>query len=232
MDKKQEFPHDDTHHDHTHRSHESSILSEIACHLPWATFSIAFGFILLSILHFMGLAITRSSTVSHGYHILFHAFHYLHIVYAVVGTMITFSRFSSALFRGIILSIISPSFFCTLSDVALPTLAGNLLGVKMAMHICFISELHNIIPLLLMGLITGLVLRAHHEASLGFFSLGSHFVHILISSLASLFYMVSYGFDHWHESMGLLFFFLVIAVVVPCTLSDVVVPWYFARKKT
>jgi hypothetical protein len=31
--------------------------------------------------------------------------------------------------------------------------------------------------------------------------------------------------------MGLLFLFLVIAVVVPCTLSDVVVPWYFARMK-
>jgi ABC-type dipeptide/oligopeptide/nickel transport system permease subunit len=216
--------------DHSHQSHESSILSEIGCHLPWATFSIAFGFILLSILHFIGLNLSRS-LASHGYHILFHSFHYLHIVYAVVGTMVTFSRFSSALGRGIILSIVSPTFFCTLSDVALPTLAGNLLGVKMDMHICFSSELHNIVPLLLMGLITGLVLRVHHESSLSFFSLGSHFVHILISSLASLFYMVSYGFDQWHESMGLLFFFLVIAVVVPCTLSDVVVPWYFARRK-
>jgi len=216
--------------DHNHQSHETSILSEIGCHLPWATFSIALGFVLLSILHFGSLSISRA-TAAHGYHILFHSFHYLHIVYAVVGTFVTFSRFSSAVMRGVILSIISPSFFCTLSDVALPTLAGNVLGVKMDMHICFISELHNIVPLLLIGLITGLALRAHHEASLGFFSLGSHFVHILISSLASLFYMVSYGFTNWHESMGLLFFFLIIAVVVPCTLSDVVVPWYFARKK-
>jgi hypothetical protein len=220
----------DKYSDHSHESHESSILSEIGCHLPWATFSIAFGFIILSILHFVGLNLTPSLSQT-GYHILFHSFHYLHIVYAVVGTMVTFSRFSSALGRGIILSIVSPSFFCTLSDVALPTLAGNLLGVKMDMHICFSSELHNIVPLLIMGLITGLVLRAHHESSLSFFSLGSHFVHILISSLASLFYMVSYGFSHWHESMGILFFFLVIAVVVPCTLSDVVVPWYFAKMK-
>jgi hypothetical protein len=232
IDKNRNHNHNHNHnHSHSHQSHESSILSEISCHLPWATFSIAFGFILLSILHFVGLGSSRPSTLSHGYHILFHAFHYLHIVYAVVGTMVTFSRFSSAIVRGVVLSVLSPSFFCTLSDVALPTLAGNLLGVKMDMHICFISELHNIIPLLIMGLITGLVLRAHHESLLSFFSLGSHFFHILISSLASLFYMVSYGFDKWHQSMGLLFFFLVIAVVVPCTLSDVVVPWYFARRK-
>jgi hypothetical protein len=218
------------HMQHSHKEHEASILKEISCHLPWATFSIAFGFILLSILHFVGLGISRSSATQ-GYHILFHAFHYLHIVYAVVGTLITFSRFSSAVMRGIVISIISPSFFCTLSDVALPTLAGNLLGVKMDMHICFISELHNIVPLLIMGLITGLALRAHHESALSFFSLGSHFVHILISSMASLFYMVSYGFSNWYQSMGLLFFFLVIAVVIPCTLSDVVVPWYFARNR-
>ncbi len=221
---------DQDYHDHAHQSHESSILKEIACHLPWATFSIAFGFILLSILHFIGLGIMRGAAVLQGYHILFHSFHYLHIVYAVVGTFVTFSRFSKAFWSGIVLSILSPSFFCTLSDVALPTLAGNILGVKMAMHICFISELHNIVPLLAIGLITGIVLRAHHEALLSFFSLGSHFVHILISSLASLFYMVSYGFNNWHESMGLLFFFLIIAVVVPCTLSDVVVPWYFAHR--
>ncbi len=222
---------EERYHDHSHKSHETSILSEIGCHLPWATFSIALGFVLLSILHFISLGISRYGAASQGYHILFHSFHYLHIVYAVVGTFVTFSRFSKALAPGIILSIISPSFFCTLSDVALPTLAGNILGVKMAMHICFITELHNILPLLIMGLVTGLFLRSHHESLLSFFSLGSHFVHILISSLASLFYMVSYGFTNWHESMGLLFLFLVIAVVVPCTLSDVVVPWYFAQKK-
>ncbi len=164
----------DKHDDHSHASHESSILSEIGCHLPWATFSIAFGFIILSLLHFVGLTM-NASLKSEGYHILFHSFHYLHIVYAVVGTMVTFSRFSNSLWRGILLSIISPSFFCTLSDVALPTLAGNLLGVKMDMHICFSSELHNIVPLLLMGLITGLVLRAHHESSLSFFSFGIPF---------------------------------------------------------
>jgi len=215
---------------HDHKSHESSVISEVICHLPWATFSIAFGFIILGILHYVGLGIPAKAS-HEGYHILFHSFHYLHIIYAVVGTMVTFSRFSKAWVRGVIISIISPIFFCTVSDIALPTLAGKLLGVDMHIHICFISELSNIVPLLVIGLITGVALSGHNEKALGFFSLGSHFVHILISSLASLFYMVSYGFDGWYDTMGLLFLFLLVAVVIPCTLSDVVVPWYFAQKK-
>jgi hypothetical protein len=199
------------------------------CHLPYAIFSVALGFVLLSTFYFIGLALPSERMAAHGYHILFHSFHYLHIVYAVVGTFVTFSRFSSNLLGGLLLSTLSPMFFCTLSDVMLPALAGRFLGVAMDVHICFWGELHNVIPLMLMGLIGGVALRRHNESTLNFFSLGSHFFHILISSLASLFYMVSYGFDQWHSMMGLLYLFLVVAVVVPCTISDVVVPLFFAR---
>jgi len=81
-----------------------------------------------------------------------------------------------------------------------------------------------------MGLVCGLALNRHHESSLGFFSLASHFVHILISSLAALFYVAAGGFSQWPHVMGWLFFFIVIAVVIPCTVSDIIIPMYFARK--
>lgn len=221
-------PHTDGH--HSHHSHEASLLKELSCHFPWATLSIGFGFILLSLLNFISPAIGQAARAP-GYHVLFHVFHYLHIIFAVVGTMVTFARFSSDFWRGLIVSSVFPSFFCMLSDIALPTLAGNILGVHMKMHVCFVSEFHNIVPLLVIGIFTGIFLRAHHESMFVFFSLGSHFFHICIASLAALFYMVSYGFDNWYDSMGLLFVFLIIAVLIPCTLSDLVVPWYFAKKK-
>lgn len=219
-----------SHHHHTHESHESSLLDELGCHFPWATFSVAIGFVFLSIIYFMGLCLEEAQACA-GYYVLFHSFHYLHIIYAVVGTMVTFSRFSHNLIKGLFLSIISPLIFCTLSDIVLPALAGNMLGVPIKIHICLFSELHNIIPLLFMGLITGFLLRHHQESSLGFISLWSHFVHILISSLAALCYIASAGFSEWYEYLGFLFVLLVGAVVVPCTLSDIVVPWYFARGK-
>ena len=42
-------------------------------------------------------------------------------------------------------------------------------------------------------------------------------------------YLISNGMHDWMPYMGILFAFLVVAVVVPCTLSDVVVPVYAAR---
>lgn len=225
--------HLDNAYDHTHKSHESSLYDELGCHLPYAAFSLALGFVILSFMHLFGLNFGNQALLQKGYHVLFHSFHYLHLVFAVTGTFVTFFRFSNNVLMGCIISLVSPAIFCTLSDVALPTLAGNILGVHMSMHICFfkLQDFINLMPFMIVGLISGLALRKHHEASLGFFSLGSHFIHILISSLAALFYMVSFGFMAWPKSMGLLFFLLVIAVVVPCTISDIVVPMYFARSK-
>lgn len=220
-------------HDHEHHSHDHSLRKELLHHLPYAIFSLSIGFVVLSILYFFGLGSAQKANLSQGYHILFHSFHYLHIVFATTGTFITFIRFSKNIFAGTILSIISPAIFCTLSDVALPALAGRFLGVHMHVHICFFSlpDLMNVIPFMVVGILNGLVLRRHSEDSLSFFSVSSHFVHILISSLAALFYMVSYGFESWPSMMGLLLLFLAVAVVIPCTISDVVVPIYFARIK-
>jgi len=49
--------------------------------------------------------------------------------------------------------------------------------------------------------------------------------------LASAFYMVSSGFGDWIDQIGLVFILLIFAVVIPCTLSDVVVPILFAKPR-
>ena len=89
----------------------------------------------------------------------------------------------------------------------------------------------NLLPFLAVGILNVMFLRKHHSSMLSMFSLGSHIAHILISSLAALFYIVSHGFSNWYPQMGILFLFLVVAIVVPCTLSDVIVPMYLAGVK-
>ena len=79
------------------------------------------------------------------------------------------------------------------------------------------------------GIFNALVLRLHHSSMLRVFSLGSHFIHILISSLAALFYMCRMDL-RTGMIVGILFLFLVIAIVIPCTFSDVVVPMYSAGR--
>jgi hypothetical protein len=220
---------------HSH-SHHGLFAVELMHHLPYAIFSVALGMIVLSLLDYS----SSMNSIGHearaeacsGYHLLFHSFHFLHILFAATGTIITFSRFSRSLPKALLVGTISPVIFCMLSDVLLPYLAGRLLGVDMELHICFHRELANVVPFLGVGIVNGLILRAHHSSMLSIFSLGSHFVHILISSLAGLFYMVSHGFDNWYPQMGLVFLFLVVAIVIPCTFSDVLIPMYWAGVKS
>lgn len=227
--------HSHNHHDHDHgHNHTDSIWEELVHHFPYAIFSIAFGMIILSLLDYSRMGAAKdivASSCSAGYHMLFHSFHFLHILFASTGAVITFSRFSKNITKMILIGTISPMFFCFLSDVLMPYLAGEILGVHMHLHICFHRELHNVLPFLFVGVLNGYLLQFYNSSMLRFFSFGSHFAHILISSLASLFYMVSHGFGDWYPSMGIIFLFLIAAIMLPCTLSDVIIPMYFARTK-
>jgi hypothetical protein len=220
-------------HDHDHGHHEHVLRQELVCHFPYATLSVAISFIVLGLLEFMSAGLMLSGhQLQVSYHRLFHVMHYLHLLFATAGTVIACVRFSQGIVWSLIISFISPAVFCTLSDIALPTLAGKILGMNIGMHVCFFySEgMVNIIPLMLIGLSTGYAIALHNDKTqLHMLSLRSHFAHILISSLAASSYVMSYGFCEWQNVMGFLFCMLVIAVVLPCTISDVVVPMYSAR---
>lgn len=214
-------------HGHGHGPHNHTVYSEIVCHLPYAVFASAFA---LAILSFVSVNHTNPAQLCKTSNSLFHSFHFMHIVFAATGTLITFLRFSQSKMRALVVAIISPAIFCTLSDAIIPYFAGKMMGVSMTFHLCFLTEWHNIIPFFVAGLINGFILGEHHESKQEVYSLFSHVVHILVSSLASLFYLVANGCTNWFDSIGMVFIFLVIAVVVPCTLSDIVVPIFLAKK--
>ncbi len=209
-------------------AHEHTITGELLCHLPYAIFSVALGLTVLSFLSFISLGMQLEQARS-GANMLFHAFHFMHIVFAVTGALITYLRFSKNTLMGLFVAGVVGSAFCILSDAVMPYVAGRMLGVDMSFHICFVSELHNVLPFLVVGLINGLALSRHDHARQGLYSISSHFVHILVSSFASMFYLVGNGFASWQSEMGLVFLFLIIAVLIPCTLADIVIPMSFAK---
>lgn len=214
---------------HEHEEHEGSLLHELMHHLPYAIFSVAFALIILSLVTYGGGHDT-SEAITDRADALFHNFHFLHIIFAAVGTVVTYLRFSRAFLPGLLMGIFSPAIFCTLSDAVLPYYGGRMLGVTMDWHICFYSELANILPFLLTGVLTGFVMGHHHYTKLGSFSVGSHFIHILVSSMAASLYLLANGFFDWSHQIGYVFLFLIVAVLIPCTISDVVVPMIFAKR--
>jgi len=211
-------------------SHEHTISSEVICHFPYAVFSVAFGLAVLSFISFLSMTNLDKAATCKGAHLLFHSFHFMHIVFAATGTLITYFRFSKNIWKGLIVGILTASTFCTLSDSILPYIGGRMLGVNMSFHMCFISDLDKILPFLFVGLLNGFVMSRHHSSKQSFYSTFSHAIHILVSSFASMFYLVSHGFVDWADNIGFVFLFLIVAVVVPCTFSDVVVPMFFAKK--
>lgn len=206
-----------------------SIRDELMCHFPYAVLSLAFGLVLLSILTANTGA--GSSAASTTFYQLFHSCHFMHIVFAAAGTTVAFFKYSRRWILGIVVGAITPAIFCVMSDVIMPYLGGRVLGVPMRLHICFLHDFVNAPIFLGIGILTGLVLtfhtdRAHTDS---YISRWLHFGHILLSGLAALFYMVSHGFYAWASQMGLVYLMLTIAVVIPCTISDIVVPMLLAK---
>ncbi len=210
-------------------SHNHSVYDELICHLPYAIFSVAFGLTILSFISVLLIGSSDPRIIKKGAKALFHSFHFMHIVFAATGTIITFRRFSKSIVKATIFGIISPAIFCMLSDAVLPYLGGRMLGIPMHFHICLLSNPLRVLPFLFVGVLNGLVMSKHHSSKQWLYSISSHATHIFISSLASVFYLVSHGFTKWDAHIGNIFLFLIIAVVVPCTLSDVVAPMAVAR---
>lgn len=205
------------------------VMDELICHFPYAVFSVAIGLLALTILNFFANCSVAPEGINTVWFHMFHNFHFVHIVFASAGVMITYSKFSRNWLRGLIVGFFSASIFCVMSDILMPYVGATLLGIPMSLHICFLGELHNILPFLLIGLLTGVMISKHHPENNYSMGLWSHFTHIFISSLASAFYMVSHGFYEWNQQIGTVFLLLIFAVVIPCTLSDVVVPILFAK---
>ena len=155
--------HNHDHHDHYH-DHEHSLKGELFHHLPYAIFSVAFALIILSFVTLTLRTMTDQKTAQSGANMLFHSFHFMHIVFAATGTLITFAGFAKVYFRQLLVGILTPVIFCTLSDSVLPYLGGRALGVNMSFHLCFFTELANVLPFLFVGIINGFIMSKHSES--------------------------------------------------------------------
>ncbi len=198
----------------------SVVKEEVLCHFPYALFSVVLSMIILG---FFTPGIDPKYA-----HRLFHGFHFLHLLFAGTGVVITFRRYSQSILPMLLVGFFVPAVFCTLSDAAIPYLGGSIFSLSMKFHWCFIKHKFTVLTFLSMGVINGYIMSTHLKRRALFFSTGSHFLHIFISSMASILYLVSFGFTQWWHAIGTVFIFLIGAVLLPCTFSDIVVPVLFA----
>lgn len=192
-------------------------------HFPYAILAVALSLIALSLLGYGSLG-PESAHSTHG---LFHTLHFLHILFASTGTVIVYRKFGGGIFGSLFVGTVVPAIFCTLSDAVMPYFGGVLCGVPMHFHWCFYSHFSTVFPFLAVGVLNGILMSLHNDAQKDRYAATSHFAHIFISAFASTVYMISHGFYDWQSQMAYVFCYLLLAVLIPCTLADVVVPVWF-----
>ncbi|MDH5661933.1 MAG: hypothetical protein OEY92_02950 [Elusimicrobiota bacterium] len=197
------------------------ILEELQHHLPYTIFSVAVGMMTLGSL----TVLIEGNKFPQASQNLFHIFHPLHILFSAAATTAMFWRYDKKILKAISIGFVGAVGLCGISDIFIPFFAGYLLGVKMHLHVCILTDPMIVLPFLFFGIFVGFVLPTVIESTIF-----SHAAHVLISSMASIFYLVSFGLTEWIPVGGMVFIYMVLAVMIPCCTSDIVFPLLLVRK--
>ncbi|MBU4377404.1 MAG: hypothetical protein KKD29_08060 [Candidatus Omnitrophica bacterium] len=200
------------------------VISELREHLPYSIFSVAAGMIFLGILTSMA-NILGVSNISEPSEELFHVFHPVHLLFSATATTAMFWRHDKRVLKAAVIGFVGSVGICGISDVFMPFISGLLLGVKMHLHICIIEHPGLIVPFVLTGILAGFLISDKTQKS----TILSHAAHVLVSSMASIFYLVAFGLTDWLHVAGMVFVYMVLAVIIPCCTSDIVFPLLFAK---
>ncbi|MBI3096953.1 MAG: hypothetical protein HYY93_01710 [Planctomycetes bacterium] len=156
---------------------------------------------------------------------LFHVAHPAHLFLSAIATTAMFWIHDKRRWKACLIGIIGSLGFCGVSDIILPYLGGLAFGWPMQLHLCFVEEPGLVLPFVALGVATGLVAGEFVHRATVF----SHSGHVLVSSMASLLYPVSFGISYSVSESGWLLLIVLVAVLIPCCFSDIVFPLLFAR---
>lgn len=199
---------------------------ELQEHLPYTIFSVAAGMVALGVLTYISILL-KAKEISQATQGLFHIFHPIHLLLSATATTAMFWRYERRLVKATIIGFVGAVGICGISDIIIPYVAGFLLGVRMHFHVCIIEHLMMILPFVVAGIFAGFVIPPTTEKSTIF----SHAAHVLVSSMASILYLVSFGLSEWIEVAGMVFVYMVLAVMIPCCMSDIIFPLLLTNAK-
>lgn len=191
------------------------IAAELKEHAPFTAFGAGVGVVVMAAVSIAGLAPS----------VYYNAFHILHPTHLLLSSAVTatmFRRHGGNVLAAVAIGIGGAIAICTISDIVLPYLGGAALGGSMTLHLEIVEHSWLAILPALAGAAAGaLALR---------WTRCPHAAHVLISTLASLFYLIGFGVLDWLPMLPLVFVLLFIAVWVPCCTSDIILPLLFTRR--
>jgi len=199
---------------------------ELLSHLPFSIFSTIGGMVVVAVLTFLGEPLYKENLPG-AFRDLFHIFHPVHMLFSATATTAMFWQYERRWIKALVVGLAGAILICGASDILIPYASGLILGAKMQPHICIIEHPGLVLPFALVGVAAGFLASGHIVRATVF----SHSAHVLISSAASLLYLVSFGLEHWIDRAGWVFILVVVAVMIPCCFSDIVFPLLAVTRK-
>jgi len=191
------------------------LLHELKHHLPLAFLAALIG---IFIAFYLKITLFNFNKLESSFEVL----HILHIFASAIVSGGIFYRYKKNIFYSLIIGISSSIFIGSLSDVFFPFFGGSIFNFNTGFHLPFIEMPFVILSSGLIGSLIGI--------SAGFTRL-PHFVHVFVSTLASLFYLLTFTSSITLTFLIISFFITVIAVIVPCCFSDIIFPFLFLGEK-
>jgi hypothetical protein len=220
----------------------SALLVELRDHLPFSVSAVAIGLIVAGTMCILVSGFVEEGVAEavhdhagcdeahdHGppfAQLFFHLFHPAHMLFSAAATTAMFRRYDRKIAKAIIVGIVGAIGVCGVSDIIMPHISLSILGVETPWHICVVEHPGLVLPYAGIGVLVGLLASGGVVRS----TVISHSLHVLASSMASIFYMVGpLGIVAWIDRAGEVFLFVVLAVMLPCCVSDIVFPLLMTR---
>lgn len=163
-----------------------------------------------------------------GFLLLFHLFHPAHILFSAIATTAMFYKYDKNLFKAIIIGCLGSILICTVSDALIPTITAKIMGYSAPIHLCILESPMQVIPFAIIGVLLGLAAVISGSTNS---TISSHSIHVITSTMATLFYTIAYtGQLVWVNQIGTVFLMTVVAVGGICCLSDVIFPLMFTKE--
>ncbi|MDD3726397.1 MAG: hypothetical protein PHI44_04310 [Candidatus Ratteibacteria bacterium] len=204
------------------------IWKELRHHLPFSVLSVSIGLMFVGIFTVITemLGVFDISPYSEE---LFHIFHPVHMLFSAIATTAMFWQHERRVFKAVVIGFVGSVGICGISDIIIPYISGFLLGAHMQLHICIVEHPHLILPFVFLGILMGFLAPGTLEKQEGV--IFSHSLHVLVSAIASILYLISYGVTGWIHRIGIVLIYMVLAVVIPCCTSDIVFPLLFTKEE-
>jgi len=190
------------------------LAGELREHAPFTAFGAIIGVIILVLV----LLLDVSHDISER---LFETFHPLHVLFSAFATTAMYRLHTrSRWWMAVLIGYTGSIGIATLSDSLIPYVGENMLDLPEAhVHAGFIEDWWLVNPMAFLGIVLGFlrpVTKFPHGA------------HVFLSTAASLFHIIMAVDDTMEWILILpIFVFLILAVLLPCCMSDIIYPLLF-----